>query len=33
MNVPGTKTLRYDEAIERWLGIAEAEYKRACANS
>ena len=28
MNVPGTKTLRYDEAIERWLGIAELEHKR-----
>lgn len=23
MDVPGTKTLRYDEAVERWLGIAE----------
>lgn len=23
MNVPGTRTLRYDEAIARWLGIAE----------
>ena len=23
INVPGTRTLRYDEAIARWLGIAE----------
>jgi creatinine amidohydrolase len=23
MDVPGTRTLRYDEAVERWLGIAE----------
>ncbi|WP_313612063.1 creatininase family protein [Agrobacterium sp.] len=23
MDVPGTKTLRYDEAVERWLGMAE----------
>lgn len=23
MDVPGTRTLRYDEAIERWLGIVE----------
>ena len=28
MDVPGTKTLRYDEAIERWLNIAKAEHEK-----
>lgn len=28
MDVPGTRSLRYDEAVERWLGIAEAEYDK-----
>ena len=28
MNVPGTKTLTYDEAITRWLSIIEAQHAK-----
>lgn len=28
MDVPGTKSLPYGEAIERWLGIAETQHRR-----
>ncbi len=28
MDVPGTKTLHYGEAVERWLRIAEAEHEK-----
>ncbi len=28
MDFPGTKTLRYDEAVERWLTIVKSEYDK-----
>ncbi len=28
MNVPGTKTLAFDEAVNRWLGLAEAQHAK-----
>lgn len=28
MDVSGTKTLRFNEAVERWLGIAQAQHEK-----